>query len=292
MGNVCIFVDAGYLFKQGSGAIFSAKLGRHEVGFDARKFVEDLADWVGQRYPHDELLRTYWYDGAQQGVPTPEQLDVAALPFVKLRLGRINSSGQQKGVDTLIVRDLMVLSQERSIHRAVVLSGDEDLREGVEYVQDRGVRVAVVGIEAMGDRSQSVELVRGADESLVLPQTILATAMSRKTLPTPAQAPPAAPVVSNRPIPPSPPAATSYASHAEQFAREWVSKATAEEIAAIVPDRPRVPRELDAHMLQYTVRAANVATIGDEARKVMRQAFWTVIDARLQTSPGGAPGTS
>jgi uncharacterized LabA/DUF88 family protein len=164
MGSVSIFVDAGYLYKQGSGAVLNAKLGRHEVSLDAHKFVEELVGWVCQLYPDDGLLRTYWYDGARQGVPTPDQLDVAALSFVKLRLGRINSSGQQKGVDTLIVRDLMVLSQERSIHRAVVLSGDEDLREGIEYVQDRGVRVAVVGIDAHGDRSQSVELVREADE--------------------------------------------------------------------------------------------------------------------------------
>jgi hypothetical protein len=237
-------------------------------------------------------LRTYWYDGARQGVPTPEQLDVAALPFVKLRLGRINSSGQQKGVDTLIVRDLMVLSQERSIHRAIVLSGDEDLREGVEYVQDRGVRVAVIGIEAMGDRSQSVELVRGADESLVLPREVLANAMSRRALPGPPAAIPTPTVVSTRPAELAPPDTASYTVHAEQFAREWVSKATAEEIAAIVADRPRIPRELDASMLQYTVRAANVATIGDEPRKLMRRAFWTVIDARLHTSPGGTPGTT
>lgn len=292
MGNVSIFVDAGYLFKQGSGAVLNAKLGRHEVIFDARRFVEDLAGWVRQRYPDDELLRTYWYDGARLGVPTSEQLDVAALPFVKLRLGRINSSGQQKGVDTLIVRDLMDLSQERSIHRAVVLSGDEDLREGVEYVQDRGVRVAVVGIEAMGALSQSVELVRGADESLVLPQAILANTIRRRALPWPhpAIAPPT--TESLRPAQTVSEDTHSYAIYAEQFAREWLRRATAEEIAAIVTDRPRIPHQLDASMLQHTVRAANVPMIGDEPRKLMRRAFWTVIDARLDPRSDGAPGTT
>lgn len=291
MGNVCIFVDAGYLFKQGAGAVLNAKLGRHDVMLDARRFVEELAAWVRQRYPADELLRTYWYDGARRGIRTPEQLDVAALPFVKLRLGRINASGQQKGVDTLIVRDLMVLSQERSIHRAVVLSGDEDLREGVEYVQDRGVRVAVVGIEALGERSQSVELVREADESLVLPQAILAAAITRRTLPTPPVPTPVAPVPPARPVQPAPPDAVPYAAHAEQFAREWVGKATAEEIAAILADRPRITRELDALMLQYTVRAAKVATIEDEPRRLMRRAFWTVIDGHLQSGSAAPANT-
>ncbi|MGH2470011.1 MAG: NYN domain-containing protein, partial [Chloroflexota bacterium] len=183
MGNLCIFVDAGYLFKQGSSAALHAKLGRHDLLFNALDFMAALRAWLRECYPEDELLRTYWYDGAKQGVPSPDQLDVASLAFVKLRLGRINSAGQQKGVDTLMVRDLMVLSQERSIHRAVVLSGDEDLREGIEYAQDRGVRVALVGIDAAGDRSQSVELVRESDENLLLPQNILDGMLERRTPP-------------------------------------------------------------------------------------------------------------
>ena len=98
-GRVCIFVDAGYLFKQGSGAVLSEKLGRHEIVLDAQKFISELAEWLATCYPGDEVLRTYWYDGAKQGIPSTDQLTVAALSFVKLRLGRINSSGQQKGVD-------------------------------------------------------------------------------------------------------------------------------------------------------------------------------------------------
>ena len=95
--RVSIFVDAGYLFKQGAGAVLGAKLGRRAVRLDARRFVADLATWLCSSHPDEELLRTYWYDGAARGVPSTEQLDVAALPFVKMRLGRINSAGQQKG---------------------------------------------------------------------------------------------------------------------------------------------------------------------------------------------------
>ena len=88
----------------------------------------------------------------------------------------MNAADQQKGVDTLIVRDVMVLSQERSIDRAVVLAGDEDLREGIEYAQDRGVLLTVVGIaDRRGNRSQSIELRREADEALALASTALGT---------------------------------------------------------------------------------------------------------------------
>ena len=170
MGEHFRFVDAGYLFKQGSLALFGPakggpgrSWGRHEITFDPEPFMQKLSAWLCQRYPEDQLFRTYWYDGAKLGVPT-EQLAVASLSFVKLRLGRINSAGVQKGVDTLMVRDLMVLSQERSIHRAIVLSGDEDIREGIEYAQDRGVRVAVLGIGLRGVQPIH-ELLREADEA-------------------------------------------------------------------------------------------------------------------------------
>lgn len=278
MGNVSIFIDAGYLFKQGSAAVLGVKLGRHEVALNAKRFVEDLAVWVCQRYPADELLRTYWYDGARRGVPTDDQLDVAALSFVKLRLGRINSAGQQKGVDTLVVRDLMVLSQERSIHRAVVLSGDEDLREGIEYVQDRGVRVAVLGIDANGDRSQSVELVREADESLVLPPDMLVSSLSRKASPSGLVSSPQI-ALATQATPIAVADSGVHSDHAEQFARDWLAKATSSELAALVSGRPRIPRDLDALLLQHTARASGVHTIADEPRRAMRAAFWTAITA-------------
>ena len=295
-GRVSIFVDAGYLFKQGAGAVLGAKLGRRDVKLDAQGFVTDLAAWLCSAHPDEELLRTYWYDGAFKGVPSTEQLDVAALPFVKMRLGRINSAGQQKGVDTLMVRDLMVLSQERSIHRAAVLSGDEDLREGIEYAQDRGVRVAVVGIDAGGDLNQSPELVREADEALILPADIL-----RKTLTRAAPVFLGPPAVPARPdLPPStgsPPdpqrslASNPFAVHAATFTRAWLARAPATALANLVASRPAIPREIDAQMLRFAVEQSGARTIGEDDRRAMRAAFWLVLttDTPSQT---GQPETS
>ncbi len=275
MERLSIFVDAGYLFKQGSGAVLKTKLGRHEIALDAKQFVHLLGAWVCERYPQDELLRTYWYDGAYQGVPTQDQLNVASLSFVKLRLGRINSSGQQKGVDTLMVRDLMVLSQERSIHRAIVLSGDEDLREGIAYAQDRGVRVAVVGIDAGGDQSQSVDLVREADESLVLPSAVIDGVLTRRELLPAQEANPISVPLGQRSIEAS---IDTFVRCAESFAREWIGKANSSEIAAIGTGRPRIPRDLDAVILQHAVSQTGIHTIPDGARRAMRSAFWAEIE--------------
>ncbi|MHB1738660.1 MAG: hypothetical protein ACYCXA_04105 [Actinomycetes bacterium] len=65
-------------------------------------FVDEVGRWLCDRYPNDKLLRTYWYDGAKRGVPSAEQLEIAALPFVKFRLGRINAAGQQGEVAALV----------------------------------------------------------------------------------------------------------------------------------------------------------------------------------------------
>ena len=286
--RVSIFVDAGYLFKQGAGAILGAKLGRREVRLDARKFVADLATWLCSSHPDEELLRTYWYDGAARGVPSTEQLDVAALPFVKMRLGRINSAGQQKGVDTLMVRDLMVLSQERSIQRAVVLSGDEDLREGIEYAQDRGVRVAVVGIDAGGDLSQSPELVREADEALVLPTDILSNTLVRvvPVVPAGSMAVPARPVLSsNRPPGPLASLASNpFATHAAAFTRALLADAPSGALVNLVAARPAIPRDIDAQMLRCAVEQSGVRTIEGDDRRAMRAAFWLVLTNEAPTT--------
>jgi hypothetical protein len=65
---------------------------------------------------------------------------------VKLRLGTV-TGGRQKGVDSLIVTDLIELARNHAISDAVLLSGDEDLRIGVQIAQSFGVRVHLIGIE-------------------------------------------------------------------------------------------------------------------------------------------------
>lgn len=289
-GNLAIFVDAGYLFKQGALAAFGSSLGRHETTLDAKLFVGKLTDWVGLQYPHNEMLRTYWYDGSKDGVPSPEQLEVAALAYVKFRRGRINSSGQQKGVDTLIVRDLMVLSQERSIQRAIVLSGDEDLREGIEYAQDRGVHVAVLGIKAKGTTSQSRELVREADHVLFVPDELIKSALSRTALieyPTTALPPsgPTPPTPQGTVVPIVVPEYDAVIVAAANCAEVWLAGATREEVAALFAGRPSLPATLDGGLLRYIVKQTGIYTLDDLQRRGARVAFWQKLDELKTGNP-------
>lgn len=74
-------------------------LKRHDFVSDEEMFLKLLGDAVGSILPSNcEVLRTYWYDGAQDGSPSPQHLIIGSLPRVKLRLGRINREGQQVSI--------------------------------------------------------------------------------------------------------------------------------------------------------------------------------------------------
>jgi uncharacterized LabA/DUF88 family protein len=157
-----IFVDAGYVFAQGSNALVGKNQPRQNLTFDKTRFIDLLVNTKILQCPNSELLRVYWYDGASTAGPTNQHLDLAFTENVKVRLGFINSNGQQKGVDSLIVTDLIELARNRAIADAVLVSGDEDVRVGVTIAQNYGVRVHLVGI-VPSRGSQSQLLLQEAD---------------------------------------------------------------------------------------------------------------------------------
>ena len=147
MDRIAVFVDAGYLFAQGSALLTGSKKRREQLALDPASAIEALKAVAVARAPDCKLLRIYWYDGAIGGTrQTSDQAAIAHLDDVKLRLGFINSHGQQKGVDSLIVTDLIELGRLKSISDALLLSGDEDVRIGVQIAQNHGVRVHLLGI--------------------------------------------------------------------------------------------------------------------------------------------------
>ena len=160
MDRIAVFVDAGYLFAQGSIELSGDKQPRSAIKLEFDKVVSALRRFAGSasKLP---LLRIYWYDGTNQG-PTAVQIAMARLDDVKVRLGFVNSSGQQKGVDSLIVTDMIALTRNGAMAECVLLSGDEDLRVGVQQAQGFGVRVHLLGVKpARG--SQSMFLYQEAD---------------------------------------------------------------------------------------------------------------------------------
>jgi hypothetical protein len=160
MDRVAVFVDAGYVFAQGSVLMAGRKLPRGEIALHHEAVAQALAGFA-ERVSGAGLLRIYWYDGTSTG-PTAQHLALAHLDNVKVRLGFVNSVGEQKGVDSLIVTDMIALARNRAISDAILVSGDEDLRVGVQQAQEFGVRVHLVGIRP-GRGSQSLFLLQEAD---------------------------------------------------------------------------------------------------------------------------------
>ncbi|MBK9139815.1 MAG: NYN domain-containing protein [Verrucomicrobia bacterium] len=153
MDRVAAFVDAGYLFAAGAVLISGQNRPRGELELDFDGIL-DAIEQLATRVSGLPLLRIYWYDGTATG-PTPQHLALAFKPRLKLRLGFVNAVGEQKGVDSLLVTDMIMLARNRAMTDAVLMTGDEDIRVGVQQAQEFGVRVHLLGIKpSRGNQSQ------------------------------------------------------------------------------------------------------------------------------------------
>ena len=160
MTRCAVFVDAGYLFKAGGQLLATRDTRREELVLDGDLMLSLIGDTV-KSVTGCPLLRVYWYDAAANG-PTPDHRTIADLPRVKLRLGHLNSAGEQKGVDPLIITDMMMLARNRACDDFLLLSGDADLIIGVLQAQEHGVAVHLLGITPSRG-NQSPLLRREAD---------------------------------------------------------------------------------------------------------------------------------
>jgi uncharacterized LabA/DUF88 family protein len=256
MAKSAVLVDAGYLLAQGGLVVCGTK---RRADFDCA--YEPLIETINQRATEHaglQALRLYWYDGARDRLPTPDHLRIGNMPYVKVRLGRIGQDGRQKGVDALIYRDLMTLARERAISRAYLVSGDEDLREGVVAAQDLGVQVVLIGLAKVGSSStsQSRDLIREADEHIIWDGNFLSTFFST-------------------------PEATSDSGEVEEdeiskvgekLGAQWAMQATQSEIDAML-GQGSLPREIDAQLLKDSTRLLRITRIPDDLVRPLREAF-------------------
>src|SRR5712692_9876721 len=154
MERFAIFVDAGYFFAASSQAINGSTAVRRNISIrHAPALIAALVEQATKQCENPSLLRIYWYDAIQGPRMSLEQTTLAHHVGLKLRLGTLNNVGEQKGVDSLIVTDLIELARNGAIADAVLISGDEDLRVAVQVAQTFGVRVHVL---AVGDPSKNV----------------------------------------------------------------------------------------------------------------------------------------
>lgn len=268
MDRSAVFVDAGYLFAQG-GSLVTGKPGkdvkRGDVKLDEVAVINFLTT-LAQNATKLPLLRIYWYDGTNAG-PTPVHISLGSRNDVKVRLGIVNAFGEQKGVDALVITDMITLSRHRAMADAVLITGDEDLRVGVQQAQEFGVRVHLVGIED-AKANQSRLLRQEADTLLEISKSDVQTFL---TVATPLAPPPVLP-----PAVPTPAGKTKLDVAAEQFAGS-LPKAEADRV--VHDPTGSVPWDIDKQLLRAGSTATGGSLTQDEKRE-LRRAFIKACKAR------------
>lgn len=311
--HCALYVDVGYLLASAATRLTGTSL-RSGVTVDHERLVADLAADAVERSGLP-LLRVHWYDSAPQGVPNHEQRQIALLPRVKLRLGRIGIEGKQKGVDLRIGLDLVAHARNGAVDVAYLISGDDDLTEAVEEAQARGVQVVVVGVPSHhgGAAGVSRHLQRAADDLVLIAAETLDAAVRQteqpgpdapdatadgalpalpdgSSGPPPASAVPSPAMFANRqqtpPAPPRPVTPDYTGTEVERIIESvvdhvvstWWRGATDEQRAAVAHDRPSVPRELDRTLLLDAAARLDVYDLDDQIRYQLRRQFWHVLD--------------
>ena len=204
------WLSAGYLLAKGIQLVsVKASTQRRELDItDPTGLIKvlDQQTRIALKLSGKELLRVYWYDGVMAGGLTPQQRAISELPDVNFRGGLVNSKGQQKGVDSLIVMDLFELASNRAVTDAALVTGDSDLAIGIDLAQKKGVRIAVLGIEDLTvgllhgqsreitDRADRVHRFGGAELATVMKYSpTVAMTISTPTATVRANLPAAAP---------------------------------------------------------------------------------------------------
>ena len=278
MNRIAVFVDAGYFYASASELLFGAPLRRGELRLANAEFAQYLAQ-VAETIGGCPLLRIYWYDGTNSG-PTAAHLAMAYLDNVKLRLGFVNQSGEQKGVDGLIFSDLTNLARNRAISDALLLAGDEDLRVGVQQAQEHGIRVHLLGVEPKDPSgNQSAALQREADTRRQLDAVALGQFLFRREYAgTPVAEAEAAAVDAD---------VAHNLARMQELANEYAATldTTQRELILALPERTPLPHELDRELL---LRASELLgrKLEETEKRTLRGALRVAVTTATPTAAG------
>lgn len=260
MDRYAIFVDAGYLLAAAGHLCFGTSR-RRDLILHPEKATLSLRTRCDS-HAKQAHLRTYWYDAAPDAVPTDDQLLIGGQQGVKLRLGRLTKHGQ-KGVDSRIVRDLIV---------------------------QFGVSVILLGIEPLpGSANQAATLVREADDLITLSRKDCTRFITRS----------AGKVREARlNIPVNVGTDVNPAAFGEACGRAVRGARDAEAVAGILAHRPRIPPFIDVWLIK---EAANRFgdPLSEKTRHQVRAGFWKGLstaaspdeDDAVDEASGDARGT-
>lgn len=282
MDRLVVLVDAGYLLSQAVKVLSNNQSrSRAELQLNnASGLVTMLVEKAKSELQNQSLLRVYWYDGVKNGLSVDHKA-LVAVNDVQLRAGTVNGKGQQKGVDSKIVIDLIELATNHAISDAMIVTGDGDLAIGIELSQRRGIRVAVLGVEelSMGvPHSQSAEVTDVADRAIRIGAADLSPYLSyvpkatASSQPQSSAIPPLTPpsqasnlaaqtTVVTSVQPPQPPQPVSLATLVGQFVS---SKQPALDPSTTITDQGRVDPAIDRELMFFVLTGLGRGLTGQE----------------------------
>jgi uncharacterized LabA/DUF88 family protein len=154
MNRVMVFID-------GSNLYFACRTNQRRCPWDVVTISRDLAG------PDRELIRVYYYNARGRQQEDPEKYAregrfysyLEKLDYCTVRLGRVEGrkgNVHQKGVDTLLVQDLLTLAFAQAFDVAVVVSEDGDFASVIEEVKSMGKQVEVAFLGRPGHHLRAV----------------------------------------------------------------------------------------------------------------------------------------
>ena len=171
MGKCAILIDGAYLEKVRENDFDGVRV-------DLGKLGDELSGSM-------ERLRTYYYNCMPYtgNPPTPEERARLAsmdsfisvlkrLPRFQVRLGklqRIANQFRQKRVDIWMAVDLVRMSANKQIDKAIIITGDSDLVPAVEAARDSGVVVTLY----YSPNARHDELLQACDERYEITRNLI-----------------------------------------------------------------------------------------------------------------------
>ena len=282
MNRFVIMVDAGYLLRQAI-EIVSNKASNSRAALhisDPARLIQILLEKSRSTLNLEgkELLRVYWYDGVMSNGFSTQQRALIGVDDVQFRAGTINGRGQQKGVDSLIVTDLIELISHRAVCDAVLVTGDSDLAVGIEVAQKRGVRIAVLGVEDLASgvvHHQSFEITSRADRVGMLGRADLLQVFSfSPAFPANAQQPALAPLADST-IASAPASDSANAGNTmlQAAVKEFIAQRTDSLSNAVDPSTQRIQSEVDKALLHHVFVALGRRHLSEDEKIQTRLVF-------------------
>lgn len=261
MDKYVVLVDAGYVYAEGSKLMYGEIGPTHINGNEFNSAIYDKIEdfFVNElQEPLPRRLRMYWYDAKDRSQW------IAAIPGITLRLGRVNYSGAQKGVDGAIIRDMLTLCDTGKVSDIFLISGDEDLIEGVSKVKDQGVLVHLFQFKTKIN-NMSHALLNEADGLLEIHQADMRTAITG----------PGDIVDEEKTAPVSTRFLNKELEGELQFLYPSIIQRYS--VKELMTMKPRIPQAIDKLLFKHIEAVESPTDVEDARRREIRGAFWEFV---------------